>query len=173
MSEYKKFCSFEYNSNFEKLFISVLREKTNPNCSFLSLPSNSCFTGCIKEILNCLRKEKDGIINSENSNFLIANLYNWMLNDSLIKEYDYLFYSQLLQTLKAYTEGQKVSKTEKYAFFEYINKSRIPFYRRNLFKKIVNFYENDVCTEESYKYIVAFINESLAIGVSYPFLWFI
>ena len=173
MTEYQKYRSFGYSSNFERLFISILREKTNPKCSYLSLPSNSCFSGCIKEILNCLKKEKDGIINSENSNFLIANLYNWMSSDSLIKEYDFLFYSQLLQTLKGYSEGQKISKTEKYAFFEYINKSKILFYRRNLYNKIISFYENDVCTEESYKYIVAFIDELLAIGNNYMFLWFI
>lgn len=97
MTEYKKFCKFEYKNNFEKLFISILREKTNPDTSYLSLPSSSCFTGCIKEILNCLKKERDGIINSDNSNHLIANMYSWMSNETLIREYDYLLYSQLLQ----------------------------------------------------------------------------
>jgi len=173
MTEYQKFRSFEFASNFEKFFVSILREKTVADCSYLSLPSSTCFTGCIKEILNCLKKERDGIINSENSNYLIANMYSWMSGDSLIKEYDFLFYTQLLKTLKSYTEGQKISKTEKYAFFEYINKSRIKKYRYNLYTKVIHFYENDICDEVCYKHIVAFINELLAVGINYLFLRFV
>lgn len=173
MTEYKKFCKFEYKNNFEKLFISILREKANPDTSYLSLPSSSCFTGCIKEILNCLKKERDGIINSDNSNHLIANMYSWMSNETLIREYDYLLYSQLLQTLKSYSEGQKVSKTEKYAFFEYLNKSKTYKYTLKLYDKIIELYEKDVCDETSYKYINIFINELLSDGINYSFLWFI
>lgn len=163
----------EYTNRFENLFIRTLSERTYVNTSFLQLPSNNSFTGCVKEILNCLKKEINGIINSDNSNVLIANFYNWLSSENLIKEYDYLFYCQLLQTLKQYSEGQKVSKTEKYAFFEYVNKSKIHKYRFSLYNRITLCFDNDSCDDKTYEYINLFINELLAVGTSYQFLRFV
>ena len=165
--------TMETINNFEHLFCCILKDRTSKQASYLSLPSSASFTGCIKEILYCLSKELKGEIKSDHSSILIANFYSWLGSDILIKEYDFLFYSQLLQTLKSYTEGQKFSKTEKYAFFEYINKSKEYKYRRKLYDKLIAFHNEGRCDEKAWTVIDCFISELLALGVSYSFLRFI
>lgn len=160
-------------SEFEKLFITTLSEKTKTDCSYLNLPSNNSFTSCVKEIKNCLKKENEGIVNSNNSLLLIKNFYDWIINDKIIKEYDYLLYSQLLQTLKSFSEGQESSKKEKYAFFEYIDKKCIHKYRKKIYEKMIYYYKNNICNIEAYYYVNTFINELLAVGTSYSYLSFI
>lgn len=159
-----------FSNDFEKFFVSMLDNRTNKSSSYLKLPSSNCLSGCVKEILKSLEHETTDVPKSSNSRAFIENFYNFMIKDKIMKSYDYLLYSRIMLTLKQYCENNNINKTDQYSFFEYINKSCVKKYRKNLFSTILKMHSSNIVNRDTYQLVDIFINELLASGNDYLFL---
>ena len=157
-------------SEFESFFITIFDSKTSKQTSYLKLPSNNCFTYCVKEIIHTLRNEESNSKISDHSSKLIANFYSFMLNDTILKNIDVLAYSRILLSLKTYSENNSTNVSEKLAFFENIEAQYARRYRNNVYETLKSLADNNTVDQHAYDIISLFINELLASGINYLFL---
>ncbi len=158
----------------EEFFIEMLNNCTCPYTSYLSMPDNDSFTYCIKEIMHTLQNNIRNNLNNNYSKQLICNFYRYMQRDIVFREVDTIQYSNLMLNLKQYAEGDKVSKQEQFTYFEYLHRVFSYSYREKLYKIIVDAYENPRDEYDYYyKIFNCFINELLADGISYKYLFYI
>lgn len=104
-------------TEFESFFITVFDNKTSRNTSYLKLPTSDCFTYCVKEIVHTLKNELLNAKIADHSQKLISNFYEFMLNDFILKQTDYLTYARIVLELKKMAEGNTISITDKITFF--------------------------------------------------------
>lgn len=158
----------------EEFFISMLEDVSCPYTSYLSLPDNDGFTYCMKEIIHTLQNNINNDLKNNYSKQLICNFYCYMQKDIVFKEVDTIQYSNLMVNLKQYAEGDKVSKKDQFTYFEHLYRTYGYFYREKLFEIIIDAYTNPK-TQYDYYYRIfkCFINEILASGVNYKYLFYI
>lgn len=158
----------------EGFFVDMLYNCACPCTSYLSLPDNDSFTYCIKEIMHTLQNNIKNNLNNNYSKQLISNFYRYMQSDIVFREVDTIQYSNLMINLKQYAEGDKVSKQDQFTYFEYIHRVFSFSYKEKLYKIIVDSYEKPKDTYDYYyKIFKCFINELLAGGMNYKFLFYI
>lgn len=167
-------------NQYENFFITLFDNATSKNTTYLKIPNCNTFTNCIKEILHSLKLEIDGKVKTEHSKKLIENFYNLMLNDIVFRDVNYLEYSRLLLSLKAFSEGDSTGKLDKYSYFEYLNTRFSWKYRKSVLDKIKEKWKlaekhDDEYFFDSYdtQLVYIFINELLACGINYLFLNFL
>lgn len=156
--------------NFESLFISVLTNRTNRNAVYLKLPTSNCFTYCVKEIIHLLKIEMQNSKIAEHSSKLISNFYEYMLDDYILKDINYLAYSRIILTLKNMAENNAISLLDKISFFEYINAHYCKKYRKHVFDLLIKKYNDSDISQKSLVLIDIYINELLADGYNYLYL---
>lgn len=158
----------------EEFFISMLEDVSCPSTSYLSMPDNDGFTYCLKEIIHTLQNNINNDLKNNYSRQLIDNFYRYMQKDIVFKEVDTIQYSKLMVNLKLYAEGDKVSKKDQFTYFEHLYRVFGYSYRDKLFKIIKDAYMNPKSQYDYYYNIFkCFINEILASGVNYKYLFYI
>lgn len=158
----------------EEFFVDMLDNCACPYTSYLSMPDNDSFTYCIKEIMHTLQNNIKNNLNNNYSKQLINNFYRYMQKDIVFREVDTIQYSNLMLNLKQYAEGDKVSKQDQFTYFEYIYRVFSFSYKEKLYKIIVNSYEKPKDTYGYYyKIFKCFLNELLASGMNYKYLFYI
>lgn len=160
-------------STFESFFITVFDSKTSRKTSYLKLPTSNCFTYCIKEIIHTLKNELQNNKIAEHSQKLITNFYEFMSNDIVLRQSNYLAYARILLELKSMTEGNAISITDKIAFFEHANAHYSKKYSGAVYELLLKFHSENEVSEKSLNIINLFINELLADGNNYLFLTYI
>lgn len=158
----------------EKFFVDMMENCASPYTSYLSMPDNDSFTYCIKEIIHTLQNNIKNNLNNNYSKQLISNFYRYMQRDIVFQEVDTIQYSNLMLNLKQYAEGDKVSKQDQFTYFEYIYRVFSFSYKDKLYKIIIDSYENPKDTFDFYyKIFKCFLNELLAGGMNYKYLFYI
>lgn len=158
----------------EEFFVEILDNCACPCTSYLSMPDNDSFTYCIKEIMHTLQNNINNNLNNNYSKQLINNFYRYMQRDIVFREVDTIQYSNLMLNLKLYSEGEKVSKQDQFTYFEYLYRVFSFSYKEKLYKIIVNSYEEPKDTYDYYfRIFKCFINELLASGMNYKYLFYI
>lgn len=161
-------------SQIEEFFVTMLETYTCPHTSYLNMPDNDSFSYCLKELVHTLQNCINNNLNNNYSKQLICNFYRYMQKDIVFKEVDTIQYSNLMFNLKQYAEGDKVSKQDQFTYFEYLYRVYRYSYKEKLYNLIlVAYQEPKEKFDYYYKLFDCFVNELLADGISYKYLFYI
>jgi hypothetical protein len=164
----KVFVMKNYNlcNDAEKFFVSILRERTYIHAQYNSLPTCTCFSFCLNELIrNCkiyLDSEK-----KINHLSMTKDFYDFMLNDTILKRIDESQYYNLLICLKDINTNS-ANITECYPVLIGIRNIFINKYFNELYDYLVKLLKSN-CTDYDMLEMITniFINELLSLKLSY------
>lgn len=163
MKKYKQY------SDAERFFIDLLSERLKLNTQYLSLPSCTCFSYCINELIDNCRNylESDKRINHLS---MTENFFEFMKNEDILKSIDESIYYELLVRLQNIISNSSNIEQD-FLFFKAIRNIHQFSYLNHCHKEVIKMlHENTDDYERLYNITNIYINELLFHKVNFRFL---
>ena len=159
-----------YDTALENYFFTFLKAKTNVY-NYFELPTNDCFTYCIKEIYHCQKNILSGNVNNNYILDLSKHFYDFLEKDKILKKVNSLDYAVLIEDLKEISEGKKQVTNEKYTFYRNIcHRDSFLYFKQICNDLLALFNDNSEDFDLINELSLLFLNESLSRGTDSRFI---
>lgn len=167
-------CLMNYNKYVEEFFINMAKAKFCERVSYLEMPTNDCFSFCLKEILYVLDLKSISEKTRDYTKKIYSNFYQFMLEDKIFKSKHDFEYRNLMLKLKNYSEGDANtdSVVQQKVYFQKLQRNYTREYKNECRKIILDLYNNKLTYSDKNiaQVFDIFFNELLANKMDYKFI---